>query len=72
MRVAERLLSLSEVAEILGVPEATLYRWRYLGEGPPGYKVGRFVRYRQSAVEAWLESRSDASLRGSAPDHGMD
>ena len=62
----ERLLSLPELSEMLGVPIDTLYGWRHRGEGPVGYRIGRHVRYRRSAVEAWLElhrDRRDSSAR---------
>ena len=32
----ERLMTLLEVSQLLGVPVATLYRWRYRGEGSDG------------------------------------
>ena len=47
----ERLMTLAEFAELLGVPVGTLYGWRHQGEGPPWYRIGRHVRYRRSAVE---------------------
>lgn len=50
----EKLLSVDEVAEILGVPKATIYRWRYIGTGPRGIPVGRYVRFRPAEVERWL------------------
>ena len=55
-----RLLTISEVADLLGVPIATIYRWRHVGDGPPGYRIGRHVRYRRDDIEAWIESRADA------------
>ena len=64
MEDLEKLMSINEVAEILGIPAATLYGWRYKGEGPRGYRVGRFVRYRRSAVEAWLEKQLDERIAG--------
>lgn len=51
----DRLLTFQEVAEWLQVPPGTLYGWCYRGDGPPSYKVGRYVRYRLGEVEAWLE-----------------
>lgn len=57
--LGERLLSLHELSDLLGVPVATLYGWRHRGEGPIGYRVGRHVRYRRSAVEEWLETHAD-------------
>ncbi len=55
----ERLMTLAELSEMLGVPVETLYGWRHRGEGPAGYRIGRHVRYRRSTVEAWLESQAD-------------
>ncbi|WP_198410350.1 helix-turn-helix transcriptional regulator [Microlunatus flavus] len=55
----ERLLTISELSEMLGIPVDTLYGWRHRGEGPEGYRIGRHVRYRRAAVEAWLEGRLD-------------
>jgi excisionase family DNA binding protein len=55
----ERLMTLLEVSQLLGVPVATLYRWRNRGEGPTGHRIGRHVRYRRAAVEAWIETQAD-------------
>ncbi len=54
----ERLWSIQETAAFLGLPVQTLYLWRYKGEGPRGYKVGRFVRYNPRDVMLWLEQRA--------------
>lgn len=64
MVTSEPLISITDVSELLGIPVATLYRWRYLGEGPPGYRIGRHVRYRRSAVEAWIEQQADIRIAG--------
>jgi excisionase family DNA binding protein len=55
----DKLMSLTDVSEMLGIPVHTLYRWRHKGDGPVGYRVGRHVRYRREAVEAWLEQQID-------------
>ncbi|SER27301.1 helix-turn-helix transcriptional regulator [Microlunatus flavus] len=55
----ERLLTIHELSAMLGVPVATLYGWRHRGEGPQGYRIGRYVRYRRAGVEAWLATRAD-------------
>ena len=34
----ERLMTLTELSEMLGVPIHTLYGWRHRGEGPVGYR----------------------------------
>lgn len=61
MEQRDRLLTVQELAEYLGVPVATLYQWRYRREGPPGFRVGRHVRYRRADVEDWIEQRVRAS-----------
>ncbi|HZP14830.1 MAG TPA: helix-turn-helix domain-containing protein [Nocardioides sp.] len=50
----EKLLSVEEVADFLGVPINTLYQWRHKGTGPEAYRVGRHLRYELSSVRAWL------------------
>lgn len=56
----EKLITIGELSEWLGVPVTTLRYWRHYGEGPPAIKVGAAVRYRPSDVEAWLAERSEA------------
>jgi excisionase family DNA binding protein len=53
----ERLFTVEEVAEWLGVPVGTIYAWRYRSTGPASYKVGRHVRFRQVDIERWLEDQ---------------
>jgi hypothetical protein len=57
-RDLDELLTPSDVRVYLGVPLGTLANWRYLGRGPAYLRVGRHVRYRQSAIAAWTESLS--------------
>jgi excisionase family DNA binding protein len=59
LQAGDKLMSLADVSEMLGIPVHTLYRWRYKGDGPVGYRVGRHVRYRREAVEVWLEQQAD-------------
>ncbi|MGI8707255.1 MAG: helix-turn-helix domain-containing protein [Actinomycetota bacterium] len=47
------------LADYLGIPLRTVYAWRYRGEGPASYRIGRHVRYRREDVEAWLEKQAD-------------
>ena len=53
----DRLLTANELADFLDVPIKTLYAWRYRGEGPIGFRVGRHIRYRRVDVEGWIEDR---------------
>ncbi len=55
-----------EVAAYLGVPIQTMHTWRTKGVGPRGIRVGKYVRYRWSDVDAWLESQADDARVGAA------
>jgi len=59
----EPLLTPDEVAELLHIPKATLYKWSHAQTGPMVLKVGRHLRYRRSDVEAWLDECSDRGTR---------
>ena len=60
METQERLLTVEELADYLGVPIATLYQWRHRREGPPGFRVGRYIRYQRTDVEQWIRDRLKA------------
>jgi predicted DNA-binding transcriptional regulator AlpA len=51
---ARTLLREKEVAGQLQVSVGVLHKWRRLGTGPNFVKIGRVVRYRQSAVDDWI------------------
>jgi excisionase family DNA binding protein len=57
MHQLEPIISARELAEYLDVPVATIYAWRYRRQGPPAFRVGRYVRFRWSDVERWIEDR---------------
>jgi hypothetical protein len=61
-----RLWSPQETAAFLGVPVATLQKWRHLRVGPHAFKVGRHVRYDPTVVRRWLldECQLDRAARG--------
>ena len=52
----EPLLTSSEVARILKVNPKVLERWAKAGE-VPAFKVGKFWRYRASALESWVDTQ---------------
>jgi excisionase family DNA binding protein len=62
-----RLLRPDELAAFLGIPLATIYRWRSRGDGPRGIRVGRHVRYRVEEVERWLNEHEGHSSAPSPP-----
>jgi excisionase family DNA binding protein len=55
----DRLMTITDLSAMLGVPVDTLYGWRHRGEAPEGCRIGRYVRYRRAAVEAWLDTQAD-------------
>jgi len=54
-----RYLTPGEVADLLGVPVDTIYQWRYKRTGPPGFRVGRHLRFDPRAVCRWVESQGE-------------
>jgi len=53
------LLGVDEVAQLLGIPKATLYRWHSLStadvpHGPRAFRVGRYLRYTLEDVRAYI------------------
>jgi excisionase family DNA binding protein len=46
------------LADYLGVAKKTVYNWHYLGLGPPAYKIGNGIRYRQSEVDQWVRKQA--------------
>lgn len=53
------LLSIEDLAAYLQVPIQTVYNWRTEGRGPRAIKIGKHVRFRQTDVEAWLNSHRE-------------
>ena len=51
------LLNITEAAELLRAPVATLRYWRHLGTGPRSFRLGRRVLYRYNDVQAWVEAQ---------------
>jgi len=57
MESVDRLVTVQELANYLGLPVATIYAWRYRHRGPPGFRVGRHLRFRWSDVDSWIQDR---------------
>ena len=53
---SNRLMTVDELADLLGVPKKTIYGcWRQWGLR--GYRVGRYLRFRERHVEEWLRNQ---------------
>ena len=62
---ADPLLSSTQAAEYLGVREGTLCVWRSVKRYEIAFiKVGRLVRYRKSALDAFLDRRTIHKVMG--------
>ena len=53
---ATPLLTIEEVAELIGVYSSTLRAWRRKGIGPAYIKGPRIVRYSIAAVQEWIKA----------------
>lgn len=62
----DKLLTISEVAEVTRLPEATLRWFRHIGKGPKSGKLGRRVMYRESDVVDWVQAQFDPAI-----EHGV-
>jgi excisionase family DNA binding protein len=58
------LLTITEAAELLRAPVATLRYWRHLGTGPRSFRLGRRVLYRRDDLQAWVEEQRGRSATG--------
>lgn len=67
-----RLMTTDDLAELLGVTERTIKRWRASGDGPPHMMFGRTVRYHPARVQAWMLAREQGtpSRKGATPARG--
>ncbi|MFE9427112.1 helix-turn-helix domain-containing protein [Kitasatospora sp. NPDC006697] len=55
-----RYLTPEDIASMFSLPSVeTVYQWRRKHTGPPGFRVGRHLRYDPAAVAAWVAQQSD-------------
>jgi excisionase family DNA binding protein len=66
MEPPANLLSPAQLAEFLGVPISTVYKWNSEHSGPSPLVVGRHRRYRIEDVNEWLTSCERGDLGGAA------
>ena len=58
--MGDKMISPTELADMLNVSVRTVYTWKSNGTGPRAIKVGKHIRYRTSDVEQWLEDQAVA------------
>ncbi len=56
------LLTITEAAELLRAPVATLRYWRHLGTGPRSFRLGRRVLYRRDDLHDWIAQQRAETL----------
>lgn len=54
----DRLWTVDDVSAFLGVPVATLYQWRHRGDGPPGVRLGKHLRFDPARVREWVVAQA--------------
>jgi hypothetical protein len=55
----QKLLTITEAADILRTPVATLRYWRHYQTGPHSFRIGRRVFYRYTDLITWLNDQHD-------------
>ncbi len=56
------LLTITEAADLVRAPVATLRYWRHLGTGPRGFRLGRRVLYRRDDLHDWIAQQRAETL----------
>ena len=65
MTSRSNMLSVKEVAEMLGVSQSAVYKWVAEGDFPKPYKLGNgdarraTSRWKREDIDYWLEERRD-------------
>ncbi len=59
-------LTITEAAELLRAPVATLRYWRHLDTGPRSFRIGRRVMYSQHDLDAWIAQQRGVGRAGNS------
>ena len=57
----DEMLTITEAAQLLRLPVATLRYWRHTGDGPHSFRLGRHVRYWRTDLILWLTEQTNRS-----------
>jgi excisionase family DNA binding protein len=55
----DRYLTPDDIAEMFEVPKETVYQWRKKRIGPPGFRIGKHLRYDPADVHAYVTQRKN-------------
>lgn len=64
--MVNKLLTLAEVASILGLQKKTLYQWRWRHKNMPFVKIGRVIRVREKDLLAFIDRQTTQPTKESA------
>ncbi|SOE27243.1 helix-turn-helix domain-containing protein [Streptomyces sp. OK228] len=56
----DRYLTPDDIAEMFEVPKETVYQWRKKRTGPPGFRIGKHLRYDPADVRRYVAERRTA------------
>ncbi|MFG2632652.1 helix-turn-helix domain-containing protein [Streptomyces sp. NPDC048362] len=56
----DRYLTPDDIAEMFEVPLETVYQWRKKRTGPPGFRIGKHLRYDPADVRTYVTGRKGA------------
>ncbi|WP_372408836.1 helix-turn-helix domain-containing protein [Streptomyces luteireticuli] len=63
----DRYLTPEDLVELFDLPSVeTVYAWRKKRTGPPGFRVGKHLRYDPEAVHRWTTDRMRADTDDAA------
>ncbi|WP_198358452.1 helix-turn-helix transcriptional regulator [Streptomyces fildesensis] len=56
----DRYLTPEDIKELFDLPSIeTVYAWRKKRVGPPGFRVGKHLRFDPATVRAWVNDRME-------------
>lgn len=64
MSEAPELLTITEAAEFVRVPVATMRYWRWAGTGPRSFRLGRRVVYQRQDILNWIDEQARQATAG--------
>ncbi|MFE0509217.1 helix-turn-helix transcriptional regulator [Streptomyces sp. NPDC058964] len=56
----DRYLTADDIAAMFEVPKETVYQWRKKRIGPPGFRIGKYIRYDPADVHEYVTQRKSA------------
>lgn len=59
---SDRLLTIGDLAHLLGVTTRAAYNLRHRGLLPPAVKWGNSIRFRPEDIEVWLQAHRDEGV----------